>query len=159
MFTFPIKKVFVVLASSLALLLFVASAFAQGAQVTQGDFHSYASGPGLGYEVSGQAQMIRTANGRTLVHIQLRGLHPEVTYGAHVHNLPCDDNNGGGHYQHIDGGSVDAVNEIWPGFTTNTVGNGSGNAVNDFTARQEAQSVVIHDPTAANARIACADLQ
>jgi len=154
-----IKKVSIVLASSLALLLIAASALAQGAQVTSGTFHTYASGPGLGYEVSGQAQMIRTADGRSLVHIQLSGLHPDVTYAAHVHNLPCNVSNGGGHYQHVVGGAVDAVNEIWPGFTANAAGNGSGNAVHAFTARPEAQSIVIHDPTAANARIACADLQ
>ena len=159
MFKFQSKKVIVVLASSLALLLLAASAFAQGAQVTNGTFHTYVSGPGLGYEVSGQAQMIRTADGRTLVHVQVTGLHPHVTYGVHVHNLPCNVNNGGGHYQRIVGGSVDAENEIWPGFTTNAAGNGNGSAVHAFTARSEAQSIVIHDPTAANARIACADLQ
>jgi Cu-Zn family superoxide dismutase len=103
--------------------------------------------------------MVRTADGKTIVQVYLTGLHPHVAYEAHVHNLPCSVNSGGGHYQHIVGGPVDAVNEIWPGFTTNAAGNGNGHAVNDFTARPEAQSVVIHDPDAANARIACADLQ
>ncbi len=159
MLTFQSKKVIVVLATSLALLLLAASAFAQGAQVTRGDFNTFASGAGLGYDISGQAQMIRTADGRTLVNVQLQGLHPFVTYGAHVHNLPCNVNNGGGHYQHVVGGPVDATNEIWPGFTTNAAGQGNGLAVNEFTARPEAQSVVVHDPDAANARIACADLQ
>ena len=159
MFKFHVRKIVVVLASSLALLALAASALAQGALVTRGSFHTYSSGPSLGYEVGGQAQMIRTADGKTIVHVQLTGLHPHVTYGAHVHNLPCGVNDGGGHYQHVVGGPVDAVNEIWPGFTTNAAGNGSGNAMNDFTARPEAQSVVIHDPEAGNARIACADLQ
>ena len=159
MFKFQVRKVIVVLVSSLALLALAASALAQGAQVTRGSFHTYASGPSLGYEVSGQAQMIRTANGQTMVHVQLTGLQAHVTYGAHVHNLPCNVSHGGGHYQHVVGGPVNAVNEIWPGFTTNAAGNGNGHAVNDFTARPEAQSVVIHDPNAGNARIACADLQ
>ena len=156
MFKFHVRKIVVVLAAGLALLALAASALAQGAHVTSGSFHTYASGPSLGYEVSGRAQMVRTADGKTIVQVHLSGLHPHVT---HVHNLPCSVNSGGGHYQHIVDGPVDAVNEIWPGFTTNAAGNGNGNATNDFTARPEAQSVVIHDPDAGNARIACADLQ
>jgi hypothetical protein len=73
-----------------------------------------------------------------------------------VHNAPCAVGNGGGHYQHVVGGPVDVANEIWPGFTTNASGHGNGHAANDFWARPEAQSVVIHDTD--GARIACADL-
>jgi Cu-Zn family superoxide dismutase len=151
------KKIAVVIVS-LVLLAASLTALADGAQVTQGDFASFASGPSLGYDVAGQAQMVRTADGRTIVTVHLSGLHPGVAYGAHVHNLPCGVSNGGGHYQHVVGGPVDPFNEIWPGFTANVAGIGSGNATNDFTARPEAQSVVVHDPDAGNARIACADL-
>jgi len=142
----------------LVLLALALPALAGGAIVTRGEFASYASGPSLGYDVGGHAQMVRTADGQTIVTIQITGLKSGVTYGAHVHNLPCGVNNGGGHYQDVVGGPVDAANEIWPGFTANPAGIGNGFASNDFTARPEAQSVVIHDPTAANARIACADL-
>jgi hypothetical protein len=153
-----INKRFAALMVSLVLLAASLPALANGAQVTQGDFASFASGPSLGYDIVGQAQMVRTADGRTIVTVHLSGLHPGVAYGAHVHNLPCGVSNGGGHYQHVVGGPVDPINEIWPGFTANAAGIGSGNATNDFTARPEAQSVVVHDPDAGNARIACADL-
>lgn len=152
------KKCAVVMLSLVLLLAASLPALADGTQVTKGDFASFASGPSLGYDVAGHAQMVRTADGRTFVTVHLSGLHAGVAYGAHVHNLPCGVNNGGGHYQHVVGGPADPINEIWPGFTTNAAGIGSGNATNDFTARPEAQSVVVHDPDAGNARIACADL-
>lgn len=129
---------------------------ASGAQVTQGDFQTFATGLDRGYDISGRAQMVRTADGRTLTSIQARGLAPGTTYPAHVHNAPCEVNNGGGHYQNTTGGPADNINEIWPGFTTNASGQGNGHATNNFTARPEAQSVVIHDMD--GARIACANL-
>jgi hypothetical protein len=152
------KRIALITVSLVLLLVASLPALANGAQVTQGDFASFASGPSLGYDIAGNAQMVRTADGRTFVTVHLSGLHAGVAYGVHVHNLPCDVNNGGGHYQHVVGGPVDPINEIWPGFTANAAGIGSGNATNDFTARPEAQSVVVHDPDAGNARIACADL-
>jgi hypothetical protein len=151
-------KIPVVLYIVVLLLLLVAPVLA-GAQVTRGEFYSYASGPALGYDVTGRAQMERTGAGTTLVQVHVTGLRPGVSYGVHVHNLPCGVSSGGGHYQHIVGGPVDAENEIWPLFTSNDAGIGNGNASHVYSARPEAQSIVIHDPDAGNARIACADLQ
>lgn len=152
------RKQLVVGLTFVLVVLFVAvlAAAADGAQVTSGQFQTYAAGPGRGYDISGQATMIRTADGKTIVQVQAWGLAANSTYGVHVHNLPCGVNNGGGHYQDQVGGPVNSVNEIWPGFTTNTAGHGNGYASNDFTARPEAQAVVIHDTD--GARIACADL-
>lgn len=130
---------------------------AAGAQVTTGDFNTFATGLTRGYDISGRAMMLRTADGRTLVQVQAWGLALNTTYPVHVHNAPCTVNNGGGHYQDVVGGPVDSVNEIWPGFSTDASGHGNGNAVNGFTARPEAQAVVIHDTD--GARIACADLE
>ncbi len=133
------------------------AAFASGAQVTNGELQTFATGLLRGYEISGRAQMVRTADGRTITFVEVQGLAPNTTYPAHVHNLPCNVNNGGGHYQNVVGGPANDINEIWLGFTTNANGHGNGHATNDFTARPEAQSVVIHDTD--GARIACADLQ
>lgn len=130
---------------------------ASSGEVTRGAFHTYASGPGLGYDISGQARMTRTADGKTIVSVHAEGLLPGTDYGVHVHNRACNDNNGGGHYQDVVGGAVDAVNEIWPLFTSNAAGIGNGYAANNFRARPEAQAVVIHAP--GGARIACADLK
>lgn len=138
-------------------LITVLNVAAEEAQVTRGALQSFADGPARGYEITGEARMVRTADGRTLVHVNARGLAPHTTYPVHVHNAPCNVNNGGGHYQDVVGGPVDNVNEIWPGFTTNAAGAGNGSADNAFTARPEAQAIVIHDTD--GARIACADLQ
>lgn len=143
-----------VLALALAVVL---PALASSGEVTGGDFATYASGPGMGYDISGHARMTRTADGKTLVSVHAVGLLPNTAYGVHVHNRACNDNNGGGHYQDIVGGAVDAVNEIWPLFTANAAGIGNGFASNGFRARPEAMAVVIHAP--GGARIACADLE
>jgi hypothetical protein len=129
---------------------------ASGGQMTSGQFHTFAAGVERGYDIAGQAVMVRTGNGRTETHVRALGLTANTTYPVHVHNAPCHVNNGGGHYQDVVGGPMNNINEIWPGFTTNASGHGKGHAYNDFTARPEAQAVVIHDID--GARIACADL-
>ncbi|HEX9924015.1 MAG TPA: hypothetical protein VGD99_15260 [Anaerolineae bacterium] len=149
--------VLIILLSLAIALIGITAVAAGGAQVTNGGFQTFAAGLESGYDISGRAQMVRTADGRTLTQVQAWGLATRTTYPVHVHNAPCGVNNAGGHYQDVVGGPVDDVNEIWPGFTTNANGHGNGYAANDFIARPEAQSVVIHDVD--GARIACADLQ
>jgi hypothetical protein len=153
-----VKKigVLVILVSLVYVSTGIKTVAANGAQVTSGAFQTYAAGLERGYDITGFAQMVRTANKHTLTFIQVWGLAPYTTCPVHVHNLPCEINDGGGHYQDVVGSPVDNVNEIWPGFTTNVVGHGIGYAANDFIARPEAQSVVIHDGD--GARIACANL-
>lgn len=148
-----------VLAVLVAILGVSMATAAAATQVTRGEFHTYASGPSLGYDIGGQAQMERVSSGKTIVGVHVTGLQPGVTYPVHVHNQPCNVGNGGGHYQNEVGGPVDAENEIWPGFTTNAAGVGNGKATHAYIARPEAQSIVVHDPNANGARIACADLQ
>ena len=148
--------VLVVVLCLLVALVAVATVAADGAQVTAGELHTFSAGSDRGYDISGRVQMVRTASGQTMTNVQAWGLAPDTTYGVHVHNASCA-TGGGGHYQNVVGGPVDSTNEIWPGFTTDASGHGNGFAANDFTARPEAQAVVIHDVD--GARIACADLQ
>ena len=124
--------------------------------VKRGNFRTFATGVDRGYQITGHARMTRTGDEKTIVSVHVTGLAVGTAYGSHVHNKACNDANGGGHYQNIVGGGVNAVNEIWPLFTTNEAGIGNGNAKNYFRARPEARSVVIHDTD--GARIACADL-
>lgn len=140
----------------LVALIAVTAVAANAAQVTSGEFDTFLAGVERDYDISGRAQLVRTGSGQTLTTVQAWGLAPNTSYGLHVHNAACA-TGGGGHYQDEVGGDVDAVNEIWPGFTTDASGHGNGFATNDFTARPEAQAVVIHDVD--GARIACADLQ
>ena len=135
--------------------VFAPAALADGATVTRGDFHAFATGVGL--PISGRAQMVRTADGKTIVTIHLEGLAANTTYASHVHAAACATSDANGHYRFDPAGAATPPNEIWPGpFTTNDAGIGNGNTVADGTAGQTAVSVVVHAP--GGAKIACADL-
>lgn len=110
--------------------------------------------------ITGRAQLVRHADGSTSVQLYADGLEAGVDYGVHVHALPCDISQGGGHYK-IDPTVDDVIaeNEIWPRFTTNDAGVGTATITVAHRARGDAQSVVIHDPLADNTKMACADLR
>ena len=152
---------------ALAALLLVSPTAAWGAQVTHGRFHEFSAGVTQGLDIDGQAVMVRT-NGRTYVVVHVRGLSANTAYGAHVHKQACDavdpvtglPTYADGHYQYVPGTGpdyVNAVNEIWPEFTTNAAGVGNGFARNVGIAGPTAVAVVIHAP--GGAKLACADLR
>ena len=122
--------------------------------VTQGEFAAFATSSDPAF--TGHATMVRTADGKTIVSVSVRGLAPNTTYGSHVHAFPCAENFAGGHYKHDLTGPASPPNEIWPAFSTNGGGVGNGKATAAWVARPEARSVVIHAP--GGAKIACADL-
>jgi Cu-Zn family superoxide dismutase len=143
-----------VLAGALLTVALVPSAAADAAAVTRGDVHAFAAGAGM--ELAGRAQMVRTADGKTIVAIHVTGLAPDTTYGAHVHQQACGSGDADGHYRFDPAGPAAPPNEIWPGFTTDAAGIGNGKATADGIAGPTAVSVVIHAP--GGAKIACADL-
>ena len=152
---------FVVAVATLVALALAVPALAEGAEVTRGDILVFADGAGLGYgAITGRAQMIRTADGKTIVNVQVTGLTPGSTYGSHVHNQACSVGTAGGHYgfgHTVTGGAGPANSEIWPGpFTANAAGHATGMVMVDETAGATAVSVVIHGP--GGQKIACADL-
>ena len=137
------------------LLTFAPTALAGGAVVTRGDLQAFAAGAGL--PISGRAQMVRTADGRTIVSVHVEGLEPGTTYASHVHAAACATGAADGHYRFDPAGAATPPNEIWPGpFTTNEDGIGNANTIADGTAGPAAVSVVVHAP--GGAKIACADL-
>ncbi len=153
----------IVLAALLALSLIAIAmpATAGHVQVTKGHFDTLPGGTELGYRITGAAMMVRLPDdgGQTNVLVRVSGLDPNTTYPTHVHNQPCSfAPPGGGHYQNLVGGPVDAVNEIWPVIHTNSAGNGIGVAGHAAWARPEAQSIVIHYPPDTSIRLACVDL-
>jgi hypothetical protein len=139
----------------------LAPAGSSGSQVTRGTFHVFAAGVNdARFEhLQGHAQMVRAADGKTIVKVEVVGLVPNTTYPVHVHAAPCNLGAADGHFQFQPGGAVDNYNELWPGFTTNADGAGNGRAVADRTAGEKAVSVVIHSfPGAPVPKVACADL-
>lgn len=153
------KRVTIALAMSVAVVLIAIPVLAGGAMVTSGSVQSFADGPALGYEIDGKASMVRAADGKTIVVVNVSGLAPGVTYGSHVHDQACADGDAGGHYRFDDavpGGAFDG-HEIWPGpFIANQAGRAVGWTAVGATAGETAQSVVVHAPT--GQKIACADL-
>jgi len=102
----------------------------------------------------------------TVTSLDLRGLPPNTTLGAHAHVLKCDDpTQGGGHYQHVAGNIDPVTSEIWLDVKTNAQGAGSVQVLSPFKVRAGGvQSIVIHaqatDPATAKAgaKLACANL-
>ena len=142
-------------ATAVMIFAFAPAALAGGAVVTRGDLHAFAAGAGL--PITGRAQMVRTADGRTIVSLHAEGLAPGTTYASHVHAAACATGDADGHYRFDPAGSATPPNEIWPGpFTTNDAGVGNANTNASGTAGSGAVSVVVHAP--GGAKIACADL-
>lgn len=146
--------------ATLAVILMAATVLAGGAEVTRGDFQPFAGGVGTYDDISGNAQMVRTASGNTIVTVTIKGLRGGETYGSHVHAQACADGEAGGHYSFgfpVPGGGHASGSEIWPGpFTANAAGNAHGKATVEATAGLAAVSVVVH--ASDGAKIACADL-
>ena len=142
------------LAAVAAMALGVQGTVAGETIVTRGEFAAFATSSDPA--VTGHATMVRTADGKTIVTVSVRGLAASTTYGSHVHSRACADTFAGGHYKHDLAGPASPPNEIWPAFDTNASGVGNGNATAPWVARPEARSVVIHAP--GGAKIACADL-
>lgn len=108
--------------------------------------------------ISGRAQLARSLDGRTDVDLQIIGIAPSSDYIAHVHAQPCAFQ-GGGHYM-IDPSQTVAMetNELWLELSTNGMGVALSQSTWTHMARGDALSVVVHDPAAENAKMACADL-
>ena len=89
-----------------------------------GEVHAFATGAGLG--ITGDARMVRTADGKTIVIVHVEGLAPDTAYGSHVHQQACANGDADGHYKFDPAGPATPPNEIWPAFTTNGAGIGNG---------------------------------
>jgi hypothetical protein len=148
------RPLIALLAGALAVVAFAPAVLADGATVTRGDFAPFVANTDL--QITGRAQMNRTADGKTIVSVHVEGLLAGTTYGAHVHAAACANGFADGHYKFDPDGPAAPPNEIWPGFTTNDAGVGNGNATVYWTAGSTAVSVVVHAP--GGTKIACADL-
>jgi hypothetical protein len=152
----------IVLVALPLVLLHTSPAGSSGSQVSRGQFDVFAAGVGdTRFDaLRGHAQLIRAADGKTVVKVEVTGLVPGTTYPVHVHAAPCGVGAANGHFQFQPGGPADDYNELWPGFTANAAGAGNGMAVADRTAGETAVSVVIHSPDRTPApKVACADLE
>ena len=115
--------------------------------------------------IEGRALLVRKLDGSSELSIALNGGTAGTTYVAHVHIAPCAYQivappavaTATGHYM-IDPAQTTAIeaNELWVNPTTSATGMIVGSATFQHIPRDEAISVVVHDPVMG--KMACADL-
>ncbi|MBK8010103.1 MAG: hypothetical protein IPK13_02050 [Deltaproteobacteria bacterium] len=133
-----------------------ADLFPGGDVTAEGAFIELTAGAGSG--IAGTATLRRRSSMGTDVTVSLTGLSPNTTYPAHVHALPCAENEAGGHYFIDPAAPAGAANEIWPIVSSDANGVGSGKAYVSHVARPDAASIVVHDPVT-KAKLVCVDLR
>jgi hypothetical protein len=109
--------------------------------------------------ITGTARVVISAQSR--VELDLSGLDPAATYAAHVHALPCDTLDGGGHYK-LDPTEEYTLedNELWPDTLVGPDGTIASTLYTEHRLREDAQSVVLHRVAGAESpKVACADLE
>lgn len=94
------------------------------------------------------------ADGTLRLTLSVAGFPASREFGAHLHKLSCDDNKGGGHYQHTTAPNMDEVNtppyantsnEAWLDFMTKADGSAAAETTQSWLPRAgEAQSIIIH---------------
>jgi hypothetical protein len=126
----------------------------------KGTFNSFASAVNQDQTLEGTIEVERDASG-TVVSYEITGFDGDEEYMAHVHALPCDEADAGGHYK-IDPTEASTVeeNELWLELGSTADGESSDSIESDHKARLDAQSVVIHrvvdDDT--SLKVACAPI-
>jgi hypothetical protein len=119
----------------------------------QGAFTAVEGAPAGDQDVGGSVTVTVSAeDDETFINFDLEGLDETATYGAHVHELPCEVDDAGAHYKRdITVEEEQEDNEIWP-----------DPAMQEqsfpHALRYDAQSVVIHRVEAGSPRVACANL-
>lgn len=119
----------------------------------QGTFMAVEGAPAGDEDVGGSVTVrVSAEDGETFINFDIEGLDEAATYGAHVHELPCDVNDAGAHYKR-DPTVADEQedNEVWP-----------DPAMQEQTfphaLRYDAQSIVLYRAEAGEPRVACANL-
>lgn len=108
--------------------------------------------------VSGAAELSRS-RGETVGAVHVEGLKANAQYEARVHTEPCS-SNGGGPVFKFDEGQPEGTpgNEIPMPFTADGMGMGMGGDSSGLRAGDGAVSVVVHDVSGGDGRVACATL-
>ncbi|MFN0253566.1 MAG: hypothetical protein ACKV2T_42255 [Kofleriaceae bacterium] len=129
--------------------------------VVGGSFRPLAAFTGI----EGRALLVRKLDNTSDISIALNGGTAGTNYVAHVHIAPCDFQivtppavaTATGHYM-IDPAVIDVIeaNELWVNPTTTATGMIVGAATFTHIPREEAISIVVHDPVMG--KMACADL-
>ncbi|CAL9542785.1 hypothetical protein SUDANB171_04254 [Streptomyces sp. enrichment culture] len=112
-------------------------------------------------------EVVQRVTGEAMtVELEVRGVLPGHTFGAHVHESPCGDDpaDSGPHYQNVpseDPAAANPGNEVWLDFTADSAGRGTAVSRHAWVFRPgEANSLVLHEHATgehgdAGGRVAC----
>jgi len=123
-----------------------------------GTFAPFADAEEIDSVIAGTAEISIGESSR--IEVDVYGLDPNSLYTAHLHALPCDTLDAGGHYK-LDPTVVEALyeNEVWPDMTVGVDGRVQSNLFLQHRFREDAQSVVVHRVgEKVSPKVACADL-
>lgn len=138
---------------------------ASGTVAATGAVTPFAAAEAGDMSIAGTASLTRNFDtGEVSWALSLTGLDIAAEYVAHVHTLPCDVNDAGGHYKHDPTiATAEEANELW---LSGIVADGAGAAESSSSytdpasmAREDAASMVVHRVAGADlVKVACADL-
>ncbi len=124
--------------------------------VTSGEFSVLDTAPPGSDGVGGTSWLAQNDDGTTVT-LRMTGLEPGTEYMAHLHELACDEDNGGAHFAFDPDGEEVPPNEVHLAFTAGEDGSGEATVTNDQRVGDGARSVVIHPAESMDNRLACAD--
>jgi len=128
--------------------------------VGTGEFDSFAAATNQDQTIEGTIELVTNTSGTELSY-EITGLDGEEDYMAHVHALPCDEADAGGHYKFDPTEeATDEDNELWLELGSTTDGESSDSIESAHRARLDAQSVVVHRATgvSTSVKVACAPI-
>jgi len=110
-----------------------------------------------GLDIQGSASLVRRLDGVTVAEVELYYLEPNKTHPIHLHDAPCSEGDGGGHY-FVDPAQAEVgeSNELWVTVKANDNGYATRAVGIPHVVRAEAQSLVVHAED--GPRLACIDL-
>jgi hypothetical protein len=126
----------------------------------KGTFNSFAQSEDQDETIEGSVELLRSEDG-TEISYDLAGLDSDAEYMSHVHALPCDVMDAGGHYK-FDPTNTETLeaNELWLDLGSTDDGESTDSLTSEHRARLDAQSVVVHRMVDEDTvlKVACAPL-
>lgn len=124
-----------------------------------GTFSAFAAYEAIDEAIGGTAALLMSSSSELT--LDLSGLSEADSYLAHLHVMPCEVIDGGGHYK-LDPSVVEALaaNEVWPEIVVAPGGTAQATAeVSGHTIREDGASVVLHRVAGEEVpKVACANL-
>ncbi|BAN01138.1 hypothetical protein [Ilumatobacter coccineus] len=127
----------------------------EGAALARGEYTLLDTRPAGYDDVAGTAVIARSTAGTTVT-TEITGLKPNEAYISHLHEKPCSDN-GGDHFQFVDGTVEVPPNEVHLAFMSDDNGSAVWSAENDAVVGEDGVAFVVHPFEFIDNKIACVD--